>query len=374
MVFVGSCIRSSSCDGHCLNLIACGQIRYSVSILSVRLAVIRDGIVCGGDRYLFPSQTTVGHFQRALGRGDGVVASLGVIIQLVAECVLAAANQSLAAGDGVGCAFAICESISAYRDCILRQRLAVIGLRVAFRGQRHGPLGHFQRAVYGGILIGRAFRAGDGNIADDVLSSTGIGLAAGDGSVNGNRIAADHVLTVRIRQYLLSAIGHGKAVGGQRRAVIGLRGTVGRQRDLVVQRPLPLAVQLGITLNDKGVSNLILEGFIRAPTGEGILVAAYGPGGALLIGGIHRDGVVRRILIRIRRQGHTSRRVEPAISHLIVSLQPQVEVDRRGLCLRGSRDIRDLTVIRFRGRVIDHIGFDQLIGRIILEVDGLDAL
>ena len=85
------------------------------------------------------------------------------------------------------------------------------------------------------MLIGRAFRAGDGNIADYVVSSTDIGLAAGDGSGNGNRIAADHVLTVRIRRYLLSAIDHGKAAGGQRRAVIGLRGTVCLQCDLVVQ-------------------------------------------------------------------------------------------------------------------------------------------
>ena len=373
---VGSCIRSSSCDGHCLNPIACGQIRcYSVPILSVRLAVIRDGIVFGGDRYLFPSHTTVGHCQSAELGSDVVVLSLGTRIQRVGERVIAAANHCLAAGEGVGCAFAFCPTGFRLKSgSAVDQRRAVIRLAQIGRLQRHIALGDRQRTVHRGILIGRAFRAGDGNIADDVISSAGIGLAAGDGSGNGNRIAANRVLTVRIRRYLPSAIGHGKAIGGQRRAVIGLRGTVGRQRDLVVQRPLPLAVQLGITLNDKGVSNLILEGLIRAPTGEGILVAAYGPGVALLIGGIHRDGVVRRILIRIRRQGHTSRRVEPAISHLIVSLQPQVEVDRHGLCLRSSRDIRDLTVIRFRGRVIDHIGSDQLIGQIILEVDGLDAL
>ena len=340
-----------------------------------RLTVVSLLAAVGGHRDLVLF-STVGHCQSASLVADGVVLSLGVRLQGVAsDLVIAAANQSLAAFHGNTCEAFLTNEL-AVRDLVALsgQCRAVIDLRITVRRQLDRHRLDRQLAVHRGILIGRAFRAGDGNIADDVLSSAGIGLAAGDDSGNGNRIAADHVLTVRIRRYLLSAIGHGKAVGGQRRAVIGLRGTVGRQRDLVVQRPLPLAVQLGITLNDKGVSNLILEGFIRAPTGEGILVAAYGPGVALLIGGIHHDGFVRRILIRIRRQGHTSRRVEPAISHLIVSLQPQVEVDRHGLCLRGSRDIRDLTVIRFRGRVIDHIGFDQLIGRIILEVDGLDAL
>ena len=63
------------------------------------------------------------------------------------------------------------------------------------------------------------------------------------------------------------------------------------------------------------------------------------------------------------------------IGHLIVSLQPQIEVDRHDLFLLDSRDIRDLTGIRFLDcHAIDHISSDQFIGGIILEVDGLDAL
>ena len=107
----------------------------------MRLAVIRDGIVFGGDRYLFPSQTTLGHRQGAFGLGDVVVVRLGAVLQRVGKVVLAAAYRCLAAGDGVGCTLALCESVSAYRDCIIRQRLAVVGLRCAFRGQRHRPLG-----------------------------------------------------------------------------------------------------------------------------------------------------------------------------------------------------------------------------------------
>ena len=145
---VGSCIRSSSCDGHCLNPIACGQIRYSVSILSVRLAVIRDGIVFGGDRYLFPSQTTLGHCQLALGLGDDVVAGLGVAVERVAERVGAAAYLSLAAGEGVGCAFARYPTVFLRKSgSAVDQCRAVVGLAQVGGLQRHCTLGHPQRSV-----------------------------------------------------------------------------------------------------------------------------------------------------------------------------------------------------------------------------------
>ena len=90
----------------------------------------------------------VGDRQDAFGLGNGVVLSLGVRLQRVGECVLAAAYLSLAAGEGVGCAFARYPTVFLRKSgSAVDQCRAVVGLAQVGGLQRHCTLGDPQRSV-----------------------------------------------------------------------------------------------------------------------------------------------------------------------------------------------------------------------------------
>ena len=101
------------------------------------------------------------HLQGALDRLDAVVIGQRALVQRVRERVLAAAHYRLAAGNVVRRAFAFNETIARNRYVrlsVLRQRLAVVHLRVSRRRHRDAALRYFQCAVVRRVIVVRIRR------------------------------------------------------------------------------------------------------------------------------------------------------------------------------------------------------------------------
>ena len=157
------------------------------------------------------------NFQLAVFRSDSVVGSIGVVIQLVGEAVVAFADFGLAAGHGVGCAFAVNEAGGGDGDFVLGERSAVVDLLVGAGGQSDFARGDFKRTVDN---LAKRVALGDVSAAvssRDVVASDFVHNFA---FVNINHAALDdYVQYVAIYE---DALSEGVAVLGERGAVIGL--------------------------------------------------------------------------------------------------------------------------------------------------------
>ena len=187
-----------------LKLVTLGELTgVGVAAVGDCLAAVDLGLAVRGDDNLGGN---CGDGQVAVFLGDLVVLCLGVVIQLVVEGVLAAADIELAAGDGVGCAFAINEAVAGDGDIMVGERDTVIHLAVGCGGESYLTLGDGQRAVlddklnigeviadvlkvFGNKLhvIAAGIGAGDSGIAGEVEVISGVeriadlGVVAGDG-------------------------------------------------------------------------------------------------------------------------------------------------------------------------------------------------
>ena len=140
---VGACMGAFRIGGCalCQAEVLCGvqvggNAVHGVAAHSVPCAVIGVGVGVAMEGHH--------HFRRRRGDGqlagfllDFVVAGLGVGIQGVGEVVLAFAHIRLAAGDIIGCAFAVSEAHAANGHFAVGQGLAVVGLAIGSTGQGH---------------------------------------------------------------------------------------------------------------------------------------------------------------------------------------------------------------------------------------------
>ncbi len=77
------------------------------------------------------------HRQRAVHRGDFVVARFRILIERVGEGVLACAHGGLLARERIRRPLTVHKTVAANRHLVCRERRAVVDLRVALRGERN---------------------------------------------------------------------------------------------------------------------------------------------------------------------------------------------------------------------------------------------
>ena len=97
-------------------------------------SVVGEGCAVRGQRER-ESFAAVGDRQRAGNHGDLIVLCERPVIQRIGEGIFAVTDLRLGAGDAVRCAFAGNESFAADRNGIVRQRRAVVFLRIVRGGQ-----------------------------------------------------------------------------------------------------------------------------------------------------------------------------------------------------------------------------------------------
>ena len=190
------------------------------------LAIVGLRAALGGDSDLVLF-STVGHSQSAFGLGDGVVVSIRAIVQRIAECVCTAANHSLAAGEGVGCAFAICPTSFCFKGGFtVDQSSTIVFLAQISRLQGDSALSDRQLAVIGSrynVLFGRINGANcfSGTVGS-IREVSRICASVGAGGVNGD---CTEVCAFR------SA---GEAGNTLWCAIVGFRSAVGGERNILV--------------------------------------------------------------------------------------------------------------------------------------------
>ena len=149
---------------------------------------------------------TIRYRQRSFGLRDVVVGFLRPGVQLVRERVCTRADYRLASRHGIRRAFAGRKAVSAYRHFVVRQRLAVVFLRIRLARQRYVALRDRQRAKVLFNCVVALFRRS--------FPCQGIGVRAASHIRLGSSRLERRGLTVHKAAYA--------AFGSQRRSVVGL--------------------------------------------------------------------------------------------------------------------------------------------------------
>ena len=224
------------------------------------------------------------HCQRACGLGNGVVRIPRAFIQLVGERVNAAAHQSLAAGEGVGRAFAIYPTVFRLkRGFAVDQFRAVIGLAQIGGLQRHCTLGDPQRSVNPRNIFKRCCR-GAGIFVHYffcaryfVSGYAGICLCAGhfDIIVQFESNSVCGVPAIRFFGQYCPRIGNGVSRSGQCLTVVDLRAARGFYFKLFRICLCPISVERGRYRDGKAAYRGSLILIVVIPAVESILIRSY---------------------------------------------------------------------------------------------------
>ncbi len=272
-----------SCRALCQAEVACrvqaaGNAVHRVAGDSMFLAVVGvgSGVAVQGHHHF---RFRFGHGQLAGCSLDVVVVRLGTFIQGVGEGVVAAANVQLAAGDVVGCAFAVSEAVAGNGNLVIGQCRAVVHLGIGGAGQSHVTLGDGQAAVHNNEHHVGEVLAGIGEVGGlhfHVVSAcirTGHGVVAGEGEVsgcvqgvgNGYIIAGDGVhLAVILGFAIMLGDGDGDLVGHRGHGQLaGFRGDVvvlffGVQVQFIGEGIAAFAY-LGLGAGDRGLEAFLLD-------------------------------------------------------------------------------------------------------------------
>ncbi len=298
------------------SLTAQGDGIHGVAVDRVGGAVIGYGvgIAMEGDHH---SRCRFGHGQLAGFRGDGVVVCLGVAVQGVGEGVVAGADIRLAAGNVVGCTFAIRKAHAANGNVAVGQGGAVIGLGGRAAGQGHIPLENgnetFHRAGHDVLagLVYLVFRQGRHNAGFTCIRA---------GSVHGHHIGEVC--------FVFGAVvpGHGHF--------------------------LTVVVGLGTVCHDLGIL-IIVESDLVGAGGDGDILGIRGYGGVAIDG----DGGFRNHITEGLAGDHLIRRhggggVVPHIVDGVAQVRPLGvgDGDRLVLCGHGAGDHSRAGHIAVNGR------------------------
>ncbi len=280
----------SSCQAEVAFLVqAGGDADHLIAVGHVGVAIVHVGVAVAlqGHNHF---HSRFGHGQLAGQLGNGVVVSLGVVVQGVGVGVVAAAHSRLAAGNVVGCTFAISEAIASDGDLVVGQGRTVVHLGVVCTLQGYCTLGDDQLTIHH-----HEFHVGE-VVADvgEVISlhvhvvgiriRAGYGIRAGEGEVSGGiqgvgngHVIAGHGMGFAVVLHGVAVLGDGDShfVGnGGDGQLAGFRGDVvvgfqGVNMQIVGEDVVALA-HVQLTAGDGGVHTLIL-GEAAADDGHGVV-------------------------------------------------------------------------------------------------------
>ena len=267
---------------------------------------------------------TVGNGQRAVLGRDGVVISLGIVLQRVAEGVITGAGLGLRARHLIGSTLALNKALAGLgvelggRDLRVLERLAVVLLLITRGSKLHGSRINGELAVLGGHLelLGNILAVkGDLNVGDLIVDRRDIsGLRVG-------RVRSDdegHALVIGIgagsggntrSRVLIAIVFHGRRVAFNRDRILGLA-IVNGQLALGLRDDVVIGVGAVLQRIGEGVVGLahvsLATGkavgcaFVLDPAGLGLEGGvAVGERAAVVIlgqiGGLKRDGALGNV-------------------------------------------------------------------------------
>ena len=265
------------------------------------VVLLGAGVLGDGDGHLVGE---LGHGQRALRGGDGVVVSLGVVVQLVGEGVSRAANVGLGASHVVRGALALREALAANGDVLVGERGAVVDLLVGRGGQGNGTLRDLELAVSGAdvelgghvvlVSVPDHGGAGDGVGRGDDVGALGIGgLEALDGVLVATNLKLKSLEALgRLLGAVVDVAGVGVGLNGD----LVLLGTVA---DGQLASGLGQAVVLGDVLA-LGVDNLEVVGVgaVVVSADQGALRRGVANGGLVALKEVGKGGLGCAVLFR----------------------------------------------------------------------------